>query len=111
MLITSIGTADSVTVLGRYENLVQLHLGSSPLSAKVTFTVLPVTLTFLVSYPIKVNCKYLQQLQMIYFPSASAEVPFEVPLTKIDVPGKGCFVLSLTTPETLISCAVSPQKN
>jgi hypothetical protein len=29
---------------------------------------------------------------MIYFPSASAEVPFEVPLTKIDVPGKGCFV-------------------
>jgi hypothetical protein len=48
---------------------------------------------------------------MIYFPSASAEVPFEVPLTKIDVPGKGCFVLSLTTPETLISCAVSPTEN
>jgi hypothetical protein len=62
----------------------------------------------LVSYPIKVNCKISPTAADIYFPSASAEVPFEVPLTKIDVPGKGCFVLSLTTPETLISCAVSP---
>jgi hypothetical protein len=54
----------------------------------------------LVSYPIKVNCKISPTAaDMIYFPSASAEVPFEVPLTKIDVPGKGCFVLSLTTPK------------
>jgi hypothetical protein len=61
--------------------------------------VLPVTLTFLVSYPIKVFKISPTAADMIYFPSASAEVPFEVPLTKIDVPGKGCFVLSLTTPK------------
>jgi hypothetical protein len=52
--------------------------------------------------------KYLQQLQILDIHQHRSEVPFEVPLTKIDVPGKGCFVLSLTTPETLISCAVSP---
>jgi hypothetical protein len=62
--------------------------------------VLPNFNIFLVSYPIKVNCKISPTAaDMIYFPSASAEVPFEVPLTKIDVPGKGCFVLSLTTPK------------
>jgi hypothetical protein len=40
---------------------------------------------FLFSYPIKVNCKTSPTAaDMIYFPSASVEVPFEVPLTKID---------------------------
>jgi hypothetical protein len=42
MLITSIGTADSVTVLGALrEPSTTTSWSSSPLSAKVTFTVLP----------------------------------------------------------------------
>jgi hypothetical protein len=90
MLITSIGTADSVTVLGAHENQVSLRLEGSPLSAKVTFTCCPVTLCFL--FHIQVNCKTSPTAADRYFPSASVEVPFEVPLTKIDVPGKGCFV-------------------
>ena len=57
MLITSIGTADSVTVLVGLREPITTSFSASPPSVKVIFKVDPETVAFLDSNPIYENCK------------------------------------------------------